>query len=106
MIDLFGGEAYVHMKELETRPFIVVRQIGIAPGCSHHGYAQRLYDFIYEHAKQDTARYAAMMCFVWKQPSNLASENFHRAVGWKEMETYQFENGGVVGIWARSITHP
>ena len=103
-IDLFGGEVYLHIKSIEPRPFIVVRQICIAPEFSNKGYGRKLYDFLFARANEDSTRYPRALSFIWKHPPNPASEKFHRAVGWKELETYSLKNGdGVVGIWARTI---
>ena len=103
-IDLFGEEVYLYMKNIQRRPFIVVRQICIAPELSHRGYGRKLYDFLFKRAEEDIANYRAMVSFIWKSPPNLASEKFHRAVGWKELETYTLKSSnGVVGIWARTI---
>lgn len=47
-----------------------------------------------------------MIGFILKQPHSPASEKFHRAVGWKELETYHLKSGeGVVGIWTCKIAH-
>lgn len=103
-IDLFGGEVYLHIKDVQRQPFIVVRQICIAPEFSDKGCGRKLYDFLFKRAEEDIAGYRTMVCFIWKSPPNPASEKFHRAVGWKELETYTLKNSnGVVGIWARAI---
>jgi GNAT superfamily N-acetyltransferase len=108
-IDLFEGEVYLHMKTLESRPFMVVRQICIAPEFSHKGYGRKLYDFLFARVHEDSTRYPKALTFIWKSCPGLglpnpASERFHRAVGWKELEIYARTNGdGVAGIWARTI---
>lgn len=103
-IDLFGGEIYLHMRKLQTQPFIVGRQVGIAREFSHKGYARKLYNFLFKYLKKDIARYPTVMGFIWKHPPNPASEKFHRALGWKELETYHLKSGeGAVGIWERTI---
>lgn len=99
-IDAFGGEVYLHMKNLLKEPFIVVRQICIAPEFLHRGYGRRLYEFLFERAEKDIPGYRKMLSFIWKHPPNLASEKFHRKLGWTELETYSLKNGaGAVGIW-------
>jgi predicted GNAT superfamily acetyltransferase len=103
-IDLFGQEVYLRMKEIQELPFIVVRQICIAPEISNKGYGRKLYDFLFKRAEEDIPKYRAAVNFIWKTPPNPASEKFHTALGWKELETYTLKNGtGVVGIWAHAI---
>ncbi len=102
--DFFWEEAYLHIKGIQARPFIAVRQICIAPEFSNRGYGRKLYDFLFRHIEKDITRYRTAICFIWKRPPNTASEKFHRSVGWKEIDTYTLKNGsGVVGIWARTI---
>ncbi len=100
-IDLFGEEVYLYIKNIQEQPFIVVRQICIAPEFSNRGYGRKLYDFLFKHAEKGITGYWTAVSFIWKRPPNPASEKFHRAVGWKKLETYTLKNGdGVVGIWA------
>lgn len=103
-IDLFGGEVYLHIKNIESRPFIVVRQICIDPEFSNKGYGRKLYDFLFTRINEGSTRYSRALSFIWKRPPNLASEKFHRAVGWKELKIYSLKYGdGAAGIWARTI---
>lgn len=103
-IDLFGGEVYLHIKDTQTPPFIIVRQTGIAQGFAHKGYGRMLYEFLFQQVRDGIHRYPRAVCFIWKTPPNRASEQFHRAVGWKEVETYSLRNDdGVVGIWEREL---
>lgn len=104
-IDLSDEEVYLHTKDTEANPFIVARQICVAPEFSNRGYGRKLYAFLFACAEKDIPRYQTAICFIWKHPHNQASEKFHRAVGWEEQETYILKNGdGVVGIWIHTIT--
>lgn len=101
---LFEEEVYLYIQSRQTRPFLVVRQIGVAPEFKNRGYGRMLYAFLSKRVEKDIARYPMMIGFIWKRPPNTASEKFHRALGWKELETYHLRSGdGVVGIWARTI---
>lgn len=104
-IDLWDEEIYLHIKHTQTEPFVVIRQICVAPEFSGRGYGRKLYDFLFERIGKFSPSYRKAICFIWKLPPNPASEKFHRAVGWSELETYSLKNGkGVVGIWARMIS--
>ncbi len=107
-IGLFGGEVYLHLKNLQRLPFLVVRQICIDPEFSHKGYGRKLYEFLINRAAEDPANYRTMVCFIWKSPyHNQSSEKFHRTIGWKELKTYILKNrSGAVGIWGLAIDRP
>lgn len=103
-IDFFGEEVYLHMKTLQKKPFIVVRQIGIDPEFSKRGYALSLYNFLIKSIGKDTSHDLKIIGFIWKCPPNPASEKFHKALGCKELEIYHLKTGeGAVGIWAYTI---
>jgi len=105
-IDRFGDEIYLHIKTIQTPPFIVVRQICIDPAFSNKKYGRDLYEFLLKYSDLNRAHYRKAICFIWKNPPNLGSEEFHRKVNWEESETYTLKNGkGVAGIWARTIEH-
>lgn len=99
----FGGEVYLHMKEIQKRPFTVIRQIGVDPNARNKGYGRMLYDFVAERVHEEQSE-AMMMAFIWKRPPNFASELFHAAAGWREMEVYKLRSGErVAGIWEYTI---
>ena len=76
-IALFGGEVYVHMKETQKRPFVVVRQIAIDPEFSNRGCGRKLYEFLAERAKATGGQHPTLAGFIWKRPSNHPRER-HR----------------------------
>jgi predicted GNAT superfamily acetyltransferase len=104
-IGLFGWEEiYDYISRMKSGPFIVVRQICVDPDYSTKGYGRKLYEELFEHTQNEKALHPVAVGFIWQRPCNLASEKFHRALGWKKIDTYALKNGeGVVGIWERKI---
>ncbi len=103
-IDRWKGEVYLHIKNTQKSPFVVVRQICIDPEFSRKGYGRGLYDFLFKYSDLDTTRYTKAIAFIWKHPTNPPSKKFHSAEGWAELEPpYRLKDGqGVVGIWTTS----
>jgi predicted GNAT superfamily acetyltransferase len=102
--ELSDDDIYLHIKTTRPQPLILVRQICIAPEFSGRGYGRKLYDYLFKRAGTHPGFDWTAVCFIWKSPANPASEKFHKALGWEELETYTLKNGdGVVGIWARTI---
>lgn len=104
-IQLFGGEVYLHISKVLKRPFIVVRQICIAPEFSNMKNVKALYDFLVQQLKKSMVCYETMVGFSWKQPyNNPRSEKIHEKLGWKELEIYTLKNSeGVVAIGTNLI---
>lgn len=104
---LFDGEVYEYIARSHAGPHLIVRQIGIAPGFEKQGLGSQLYDRLLAEAFRDRERFSEALGFIWKRPANPQSEAFHRARGWREVETYRLQDGkGVVGIWQyRPPTH-
>lgn len=100
----FGGEVYNYIERTQQGSYIFVRQICIAPDpeFAGKGIGKALYSHLFSVARD--AELNAAFCFIWKRPRNIASEKFHIATGWKEIDTYRLlDKRGVVGIWQRNF---
>jgi predicted GNAT superfamily acetyltransferase len=103
----FGGEVYAHIRRTRPAPHLVVRQIGVHPGCARRGYGRAIYAHLGAAASRATPPLPTAYCFIWQQPLNDESRHFHAALGWREVETYAMtERPGVVGIWQLDIAPP
>lgn len=102
----FGGEVYDYIDRTQKESYLIVRQVGVAPELSHTGLGAKLYEHFFEAATENSEKFTAAFCFIWKAPLNSESERFHKAIGWSEIETYRFLNGdGEVGIWKYSLVN-
>lgn len=100
----FGGEVYDYIDRTQKGSFLIVRQVCVAPELSHKGLGTKLYNHLFEAATENGKQFTAAFCFIWKNPPNSESERFHKAIGWREIETYRLLNGdGEVGIWKYSL---
>jgi predicted GNAT superfamily acetyltransferase len=103
-IDQYGGEVYLHIKTAQTQPFFVIRQICVDKDRYHKGYGRTLYEYLFERLARDTTQDCQAIGFIWKQPPNRPSEEFHKKLGFKELGVYALKDGErVTGIWARTI---
>ena len=99
----FGGEVYFRMRDLATRPFTVIRQVAVDPKARNQRWGLRLYDIVAKLSYDDRA-VRDMWAFIWQNPRNAASEGFHSALGWQEVETYALRSDNrVAGIWRYTI---
>ena len=102
-IDRWPEEVYLHIKNIQTSPFIVVRQICIDPEFPRERYGHGLYDFLFNYSDLDTTLYPKAVAFIWERPTNLASKGFHTKEVWDELEApYRLKDGRVVRIWTTS----
>lgn len=105
-IDQFGGEVYDYINRTQKGSYLVVRQVCIAPELSHKGLGTKLYNHLFEAATKNSKQFSSAFCFIWKNPPNSESERFHKALGWREIETYHLINGdGEVGIWKYTLVN-
>jgi predicted GNAT superfamily acetyltransferase len=74
---------------------VIIKQIATHPEFRGKGYARLLYEHFQTRAQADT--YAAIV----KVPPNIASEAFHRALGYVECATFDHPDGRPRGIWRR-----
>lgn len=102
--DFFGHEEiYDYIASIKREPFLVVRQVCVDPNYSNKGYGRKLYEDLFSLLKDDHTHKVAI-AFIWERPPNVASEKFHKALGWRKIDTYSLKNGdGIVGIWERRI---
>lgn len=101
-------EVYAHLSTLAGDNFVIVRQICVGIDYAHRGFGRALYDHLFKEIESSNNQHRTAYTFIWKQPANGASENFHRELGWKEIEKYQLKkplsaDRCEVGIWAREI---
>jgi predicted GNAT superfamily acetyltransferase len=103
-IDQYGGEVYLHIKTAQTQPFFVIRQICVDKDHCHNGYGRTLFDYLIQQFARDTTQDCQAIDFIWKQPPNRASEEFHKKLGFKELGIYALKDRErVTGIWGRMI---
>lgn len=103
----FGGEVYDYIDHAQKGSYLIVRQVCIAPEMSHKGLGKKLYNHLFKAATETSKQFSAAFCFIWKNPPNSESERFHKAIGWREIETYRLLNGdGEVGIWKYTLVNP
>jgi GNAT superfamily N-acetyltransferase len=94
-------EVYAYIQSKQTKPFIVTRQLTVAPDLVRKGYGRILYNHMIERATTGSVKYETAIGFIWKEPNhNVASEDFNRKMGSREIGTYTLKDGrGLVGIW-------
>jgi predicted GNAT superfamily acetyltransferase len=71
--------------------FVYVDRIVVASSARGRGYARRLYDDLFEHARQ--AGHERVVCEVNMIPPNPESDAFHAALGFVEVGTASIHGG-------------
>jgi predicted GNAT superfamily acetyltransferase len=97
----YDDEEIRHFRRLVAEPFCYVCQIAVAAGHRGRRIGHALYEAVIDRARRGNVR--TLCCDVNVDPPNVESQEFHRRLGFRRIDTRTMARGPTVAFLTRQL---